>query len=498
MVNSKEFADTIFTVGGSVLYAHKTIIEVRCPTLFAVNLKDRPSKKGNISFYKIDDKLFDETTLYVILYYLYTDTVQFSNIGPIDVVMLIKAAEIYELHRLIWLCERYLVYVITDGMFFDIGFSCILFAFIDLFFTLLKASHNMNVARAKNICMEYGKSAFTTLINKREEVHTLGIELFREFVVFTHVGGVEVEDPKSKTLEPTIQQDMKKVYKDRHHCDGTFSFGNETVDCHRSILLAQSEKLLRILKPEGQDQSTLSLPKDYTMSAAAFESALAFIYYRDTSFNSAHAAEIIPFAREFELAPLYTECESKIKSGITIESVIPILSLCYNKDLEKFVKKDMLGPCLNFITNNFSKVDFTSLKKKTPKMAADILRLVKKQITIGKWTPKQNVNESNASSDLESTETTSKGSRRMEKTDSKASVDTSEPKGKEKEEKGDANEPTEKVSTPTNEETATVEKEKVEEKVSTPKAKRKDGEKRDSSKKGHERKESSGKKKKSK
>lgn len=117
MVNSKEFADTIFTVGGAMLYAHKAIIEVRCPTLFAVNLKDRPSKKGSISTYKIDDKLFDDTTLLFILYYLYTDAVQFSLMGPIDVVMLIKAAEVYELNRLVWLCERYLRYVITDGMF---------------------------------------------------------------------------------------------------------------------------------------------------------------------------------------------------------------------------------------------------------------------------------------------------------------------------------------------------------------------------------------------
>jgi len=119
MVNSKEFSDTVFTVGGHVLYAHRSIIEVRCPTLFAVNLKDRPSKKGNISFYKIDDKLFDETTLYSILYYLYTDTVQFATLSPIDVVMLIKAAEVYELDRLIWLCERYLRLVITDGLWYS-------------------------------------------------------------------------------------------------------------------------------------------------------------------------------------------------------------------------------------------------------------------------------------------------------------------------------------------------------------------------------------------
>lgn len=115
MVNSKEFADTIFTVGGHVLYAHKYIIEFRCPTLFSVNLKDKPSKKGSYSHYVIDDKICDEATIYSVLYYIYTDTVKFAEMKPMDVVMLLQASVIYELERLTWLCERYLRLVITDG-----------------------------------------------------------------------------------------------------------------------------------------------------------------------------------------------------------------------------------------------------------------------------------------------------------------------------------------------------------------------------------------------
>lgn len=115
MVNSKEFADTIFTVGGHVLYAHKYIIEFRCPTLFSVNLRDKPSKKGNYSHYVIDDKICDEATIYSVLYYIYTDTVKFAEMKPLEVVMLLKASVIYEIERLSWLCERYLRLVITNG-----------------------------------------------------------------------------------------------------------------------------------------------------------------------------------------------------------------------------------------------------------------------------------------------------------------------------------------------------------------------------------------------
>lgn len=349
----------------------------------------------------------------------------------------------------------------------------------------------MNVVRAKNICMNYGKQHFTDLIGKRDEVHNLGIELFREFVVFTHIGGVEVEDPESKTMEPTIAQDLQKVFKDRHHCDGTFVFGDQTVECHRAILLAQSDKLLKVLKPEG-DPNALQLPKEQNMSAQAFDAALSFMYYRDTTFNADHAAEIIPFALEFDIQPLFKECEAKIKAGINVESVIPILSLCYNKDTEKFVKKEMLGPCFNFITNNFVKIDFTSLKKKTPKMAADILRIVKKQITIGKWTKKSSHSDEGVSSDPESEvkQHTSPSQEKMEKTNSKASVegsvDAKEEDRSETVEVNDAEKPVEE--TPTTDPS--------EEKSTTPKPKKKSSEKRDSTKKTHERKESSGKKKK--
>lgn len=383
MVNSKEFSDTVFTIGGQTLYAHRPIIEVRCPTLFAVNLKDRPTKKGNISYYKIDDKLFDELTLYSVLFYLYTDTVQFTTLNPIDVVMLIKAAEVYELDRLIWLCERYLKLVITD----------------DLFFTLLRSSSSLNVLRAKNICMEYGKNRFGDLIVRREDVTILGIELFREFVVYSHLGNQQNQQEQQqqnnddKVIESTIQEDMKRIFKERHHCDSFFTFGSEKVEFHKAIILAQSDNILKLLKSE--DESNKKLPKEVSMSSGAFESALSYLYYRNVSFNSTHAAEIIPFAKEYKLHSLYEVCEDKIKSDINVSSVIGILSLCYHKDLEKLLKKEMQAPCFRFIANNFVKIDFSVLKNKSPRMIADIFNIIKKQIKNGRWIPKSSDNNSN-------------------------------------------------------------------------------------------------------
>lgn len=259
-----------------------------------------------------------------------------------------------------------------------------IFYYLDLFYPLLLASSKLNVVKAKNICMDYGKKHYNEIINRKEDVHTLGIELFREFVEFSFFGNVTVEDPEAKSIDSTILSDLEKVYKEKHYCDGLFTFGGDKVEYHKAILLAQSEKLISILKT---DKPTLSIPKDLIMSVEAFEAALAFLYYRYTDFSAIHAAEIIPFARYYDIVHLYTECENKVKQGIDIDSVIPIISLCYNKDVEKYVKKDLFAPCMKFITQNFVLIDFSKLKTRSSKIAADIITIVKSQISGGKWKP---------------------------------------------------------------------------------------------------------------
>lgn len=116
IVNSKLYADTILTLGNYILYSHKAIIDIRCPSLLSLFLKEKPSKKGNITTYRLDEKICDEISIYSILSYLYTDSLQFSNLSPVDVVNIIRLSELYGIERLIWLCERYLRLVITHGM----------------------------------------------------------------------------------------------------------------------------------------------------------------------------------------------------------------------------------------------------------------------------------------------------------------------------------------------------------------------------------------------
>ena len=71
-------------------------------------VKERTAKKANLTIIKVEDRLVDETSLFSILYYVYTGAVQFVQLNPMQVVILMRAAEMYELNRLVWMCERYL------------------------------------------------------------------------------------------------------------------------------------------------------------------------------------------------------------------------------------------------------------------------------------------------------------------------------------------------------------------------------------------------------
>jgi hypothetical protein len=84
----------------------------------------------------------------------------------------------------------------------------------------------------------------------------------------------------------------------------------DAVRCHAAFLLEQSENLGKALIPakdvsdDGREQRELELPKNAGVSAGAFRAMLRFAYYSDLNIDPVHAAELIPFARHFDIPPL--------------------------------------------------------------------------------------------------------------------------------------------------------------------------------------------------
>jgi len=373
LVGSKEYADVVFHIGNHALYAHRCVVEARCPPLFAVAIKDR-GKKGLLATLKSDEKLVDIRSLTLVLEYLYTGSVPFAEVTPAEVISLIAHAELYQIDRLRWLCERYLQAVLSN----------------ELFFTLLLLSDVSGVASAKQLCLTYGSVHFEELIVKKEQVHTLGIELFREFVVFSTLNTEVTPDLNQVSFPNTIKEEFKIIFTAMANPDAFFTFksANTTVPCHKAILYAQSERFKTLFLEDGPSASEnrYSLPKNIAMSHEAFKSFLAWAYYRDTSFSAAHAAMILPLAHDFNIATLVDECSSKLRKGISIDSVLPILNLCFSEWGKQGGYSDELSkPCLSFLMCNFAHVDLTGLKSAA--ICAAIAKSIRESVTSGLWTP---------------------------------------------------------------------------------------------------------------
>ena len=371
LVGSKEYADVVFHVGNHALYAHRCVVEARCPPLFAVAIKDR-GKKGHLTTLKADEKLVDMRSLTLILEYLYTGSVPFTEVTPAEVISLIAHAEMYQIDRLRWLCDRYLQAVLNT----------------DLFFTLLLLADVSGVASAKELCLNYGSVHFEELIVKKEQVHTLGIELFREFVVHSTLNSEMVPDLNQQSFPNTIKEEFKIIFTAMANPDAFFTFkaANTTVPCHKAILYAQSERFKTLFLEDGPSASEnrYSLPKNISMSHEAFRSFLSWAYYRDTSFSAAHAAMMLPLAHDFNIVSLIDECSSKLRKGISIESVLPILNLCFSEwGKQGGYKEELSKPCLSFLMLHFAHVDLTGLKSAA--ITAAIAKSVREAVVTGLW-----------------------------------------------------------------------------------------------------------------
>jgi hypothetical protein len=107
LVNEKVYSDIAFVIDSKTVRAHKAIVQARCPNMFKKAVKKVSSKKG-LTVYEIDEKSkITEDALTRVLIYLYSGQVDFANLQLIQCVHLILAGCIYELERLVQMCERY-------------------------------------------------------------------------------------------------------------------------------------------------------------------------------------------------------------------------------------------------------------------------------------------------------------------------------------------------------------------------------------------------------
>lgn len=97
---------------------------------------------------------------------------------------------------------------------------------------------------------------------------------------------------------------------------------------------------------------------------------------------------ILPLAHQFGIESLVGECDEKLKHGISVTSVLPILTLCFSEWGKKGYKAELAQPCLEFLVLNFGNVDLTEIKSSA--IAAAIANAVRNAVISGVWVPVAN------------------------------------------------------------------------------------------------------------
>jgi len=108
------FCDISFEVEHTIFHCHKNVLSVSSlyfEKLFTLNMKEK--KHTSIQLNEISAKIFDQ-----IIKFIYTKTIVFHSTE--DIINLIYYADMYRLHDLVTICEKYLSEYIGDNTLIDI------------------------------------------------------------------------------------------------------------------------------------------------------------------------------------------------------------------------------------------------------------------------------------------------------------------------------------------------------------------------------------------
>src|SRR3990167_5467188 len=356
------FSDLFVKVGKDTLNAHRAIVAVRCEEVCP--MPDLSAKKKIKKETSVTMKAITNPQIFMkVLEYLYTGTVAFPTMAPDAIMELNKAAKLYNLKRLSYLCED----------FFQQNLS------MTNIFTVLFTANKLNEPTIKAICKFFAIEHFNELVTNTEGLHILQIDLFQEVVTayLTYqatksLSRVSLGDPPPDTT----LADFERMYKVMPYADFKFIIEGEEIPCHRAIL-GISEKFKVLFKDAPPSGITLT-----GISSNAFKSMLKYLYYGCDDIESLPACELVAFSRQYELFDLLALCENKIRTSICVETVLGILEVAYQPEMAQ--KQDLVlelkSKTFPFVAENFNTIDLSPLRtrmnNKSVLIAADLLLFV--------------------------------------------------------------------------------------------------------------------------
>jgi len=296
-----------------------------------------------------------------VLEYLYSGAVNYQTMTPEAIMELNKAARVFSLKRLSFICEDYFQQNISLKNVFEI----------------LVVAHKLNEPTVKSFCKFFAIEHFNEFVMDTAGLHVLGIDLFQEvvtaYLTFQATGSLS-KVSLGEAPEDTLRHDLERLYKMMPYADCKFFIEGEEVICHKGILGAHSEKFKLLCK----DIPTSGAPLN-GISLSGFRSMLKYLYYGDDNIEPLPACELVGFARNNDLYELLTLCENKIRNSIAKETVIEILEVAYQPEMaqKQDLVEELKSKTFPFVAENFKEIDLSPLRtrmnQKTVMIAADLI-----------------------------------------------------------------------------------------------------------------------------
>jgi len=342
------FADVTIAVGGDKLFAHAPILACRCEQILPLPADEKAKKKK-----KHDLKIkgvHSGPIMQRVLEFLYTGMVDFPKLSDVEILHLNAAARQFKLARLGYLCERWLKEHFT----------------VVTVFHLLKAATELNEERIKGFCLQYALSRYNEFISNKDGIHILGIDLFQEVVAAFQSNPPAPEEITPENAPPdSLLEDFRRMHDLMPFSDITFTVGGEQIKAHKAVLAAHSDQFGNIFNS----------PEVPGISNEAFKSMLRFMYYGEDEIEPGPACELVSFSRRFKLHSLLRICEDKIRTNITMETVLDVIAVAYlpvdpgKQDLNEELK----NKAFPFLLEHLNQVDLARIRAMHPLIAIDLL-----------------------------------------------------------------------------------------------------------------------------
>jgi hypothetical protein len=247
---------------------------------------------------------------------------------------------------------------------------------------MLTAANDRKLEKVKAFCQEYAIEHFQQVVSDKSGATILGLNLYQELISL-HTSGLKINFP----LGPEPPSEIIAVYKNIYDqlqlpgTDGYIQVGEEMQRCHKAILAAHAPKLAALFKTPGFPSKDKKNPEPYyvldenLVNANVVRKLLQFIYYGECNLAPLVATELLTFVTgKYELTDLQNLLIYIISHNVGIDTVLPILAVCYLQYLQGNDKIESLKKnATKFVVDNLTQINLAPLREIDPQISVDLL-----------------------------------------------------------------------------------------------------------------------------